>query len=129
MARTNDLTVFLNDVSSAIKEKTGDNTPIPAIIIVVNIVIIGKIAEIETKGDYQQKSITITTNGTRTVLPDVEYDAIDEIEITTNVSTSQLQTKTVEITSNGTISILPDNNYDGMTRIDLVVNVQDTNNE
>ena len=53
MARTNDLTVFLNDVSSAIKEKTGDNTPIPASQFDT------KIAEIETKGDYQQKSITI----------------------------------------------------------------------
>lgn len=30
MARTNNLTNFLTDVSSAIKQKTGDNTPIPA---------------------------------------------------------------------------------------------------
>lgn len=123
MARTSNLTVFLNDVSSAIKEKTGDNSSIPASQFDT------KIAEIETKGDYQQKSITITNNGTRTITPDANYDAIDEIEITTNVSTSQLQVKTVEITSNGNISILPDNNYDGMTRVDLVINVQESNNE
>ena len=30
MARTNNLTNFLTDVSTAIKEKTGDTTPIPA---------------------------------------------------------------------------------------------------
>lgn len=30
MARTNNLTDFLTDVSTAIKEKTGDTTPIPA---------------------------------------------------------------------------------------------------
>lgn len=30
MARTNSLSNFLNDVATAIKQKTGDNTPIPA---------------------------------------------------------------------------------------------------
>lgn len=30
MARVNNLTNFLNDVATAIKQKLGDNTPIPA---------------------------------------------------------------------------------------------------
>lgn len=117
MARINNLTNFLNDVSSAIKTKIGDNTPIPAAEFDT------KIAEIETGGNYQQKSITISSNGTQTVTPDTNYDAIEELTITTNVPVYALQTKSVEITTNGSISILPDTNYDGMSQVDLTVNV------
>lgn len=117
MARINSLSDFLNDVSSAIKQKLGDDKPIPASQFDT------KIAEIETKGNYQQKSVTISNNGTRIFTPDANYDAIEQIEITTNVPTLQLQTKAVEITSNGNISILPDTNYDGMTQVNLTINV------
>ena len=117
MARINSLSDFLNDVSSAIKQKLGDDKPIPASQFDT------KIAEIETKGNYQQKSVTISNNGTRIFTPDANYDAIEQIEITTDVPTPQLQTKAVEITSNGNISVLPDTNYDGMTQVNLTINV------
>ena len=117
MARVNSLSDFLNDVSSAIKQKLGDDKPIPASQFDT------KIAEIETKGNYQQKSVTISNNGTRIFTPDANYDAIEQIEITTNVPIPQLQTKAVEITSNGNISVLPDTNYDGMTQVNLTINV------
>lgn len=81
MARTNNLTNFLNDVATAIKQKLGDNTPIPAS------QFDAKIGEIETGGNYQTKSISITTNGNYTQLPDTGYDAMDQVSITVNVPT------------------------------------------
>lgn len=117
MARINNLTNFLNDVSSAIKEKLGDNTPIPASQFDT------KIASIETGGNYQQKSITISSNGTQIITPDENYDAIEQLTITTSVPVYSLQTKSVQITSNGSISVLPDTGYNGMTQVDLTVNV------
>ena len=79
MARTNNLTNFLNDVATAIKQKLGDNTPIPAS------QFDSKIGEIETGGNYQTKSISITTNGNYTQLPDTGYDAMDQVVISVNV--------------------------------------------
>lgn len=117
MARTNNLTNFLNDVSSAIKQKTGDSTPIPASEFDTEIL------SIETAGTYQSKSITIDSNGTQVITPDENYDAIEQLVITVNVPVSQLQSKAVTITSNGNISILPDANYNGMARVDLTVDV------
>lgn len=79
MARVNNLTNFLNDVAAAIKQKLGDNTPIPASQFDT------KIGEIETGGNYQTKSISITTNGNYTQLPDTGYDAMDQVVISVNV--------------------------------------------
>lgn len=81
MARTNNLTNFLNDVATAIKQKLGDNTPIPAS------QFDSKIGEIETGGNYQTKSISITTNGNYTQLPDTGFDAMDQVVISVNVPT------------------------------------------
>lgn len=117
MARTNNLTNFLNDVSSAIKQKTGDSTPIPASEFDTEIL------GIETAGTYQQKTVNITSNGTQIVTPDTNYDAIDQLTITTNVPTQALQSKSVQITSNGNISVLPDTGYQGMTQVNLTVDV------
>ncbi len=50
MARTNNLTNFLTDVSTAIKEKTGDTTPIPASQFDT------KIASIETRWNLSRKN-------------------------------------------------------------------------
>ena len=79
MARVNNLTNFLNDVATAIKTKLGDNTSIPAA------EFDSKIMEIETAGNYQNKSITITTNGNYNLLPDTGYDAMDQVSIEVNV--------------------------------------------
>lgn len=126
MARTNNLTNFLNDVSFAIKQKTGDSTPIPASEFDTEIL------SIETAGTYQSKSITIDSNGTQVITPDENYDAIEQLVITVNVPVSQLQSKAVTITSNGNISVLPDTDYNGMAQVDLTVNVptgQEINNQ
>ena len=125
MARTNNLTNFLNDVSSAIKQKTGDSTPIPASEFDTEIL------SIETVGTYQSKSITIDSNGTQVITPDENYDAIEQLVITVNVPVSQLQSKAVTITSNGNISVLPDTDYNGMAQVDLTVSVpsQEINNQ
>ena len=117
MARINNLTNFLNDVSSAIKQKIGDNTPIPASEFDTEIL------NIETKGEYQQKTVNITSNGTQIFTPDTGYDAVDQLTVITNVPMQSLQSKSVQITSNGNISVLPDTGYQGMTQVDLTVNV------
>jgi len=80
MARTSSLTDFLTDVSSAIKQKTGDNTPIPASDFDTEIL------SIRTAGNYQNKEINITQNGNVTLLPDQGYDALSQVQITTYVS-------------------------------------------
>ena len=81
MARVNNLTNFLTDVSSAIKQKTGDNTPIPASNFDTEIL------SIETGGNYQSKTLNITQNGNYNLLPDIGYDAMDQVSITVNVPT------------------------------------------
>lgn len=80
MARTNNLTNFLNDVATAIKQKTGDNTPIPASDFDTEIL------RIETVGTYQIKQLTVTTNGNYVVTPDTGYDAISNVNINVSVS-------------------------------------------
>ena len=111
MARVNNLTDFLNDVATAIKQKLGDNTPIPASQFDV------KIGEIETAGNYQTKSITLNTNGTYQLLPDTGYDALSSVDIVVSVPTRPLQTKL--ITENGLFG--PDPGYDGFSQVTVDV--------
>lgn len=113
MARTNNLTDFLTDVSSAIKQKTGDNTPIPASEFDTEIL------SIETGRNYQSKTLNITQNGNYNLLPDQEFDAISNVNISVSVS-PVLQNKT--ITENG--SYTADQNYDGLGTV--IVNVPST---
>jgi len=110
MARINNLTNFLNDVSSAIKQKTGDNTPIPASDFDTEIL------SIETGGNYQSKTLNVTQNGNYNLLPDQEFDALSNVNISVSVS-PVLQNKTV--TENG--SYTADQNYDGLGTV--IVNV------
>lgn len=110
MARVNNLTNFLTDVSSAIKQKTGDNTPIPASEFDTEIL------SIETGGNYQSKTLNITQNGNYNLLPDQEFDALSNVNISVSVS-PVLQNKT--ITENG--SYTADQNYDGLGTV--IVNV------
>ena len=79
MARTNNLTNFLNDVATAIKTKLGDSASIPAA------QFDSKIMAIETPGTYQDKSITITVNGNYNLLPDAGYDALSNVRLEVNV--------------------------------------------
>lgn len=114
MARTNNLNDFLTDVAGAIKEKTGDSTAIPASQFDT------KIRSIETGGNYQAKTVEYTTNGTRQIVPDTNYDALSEVNVTVNVATPApvLQNKTA--TQNGSYSADP--GYDGLGTV--LVNVQ-----
>ena len=75
MARTNNLTNFLTDVSAAIKQKTGDNTPIPAANFDTEIL------SIDTPGSYQEKEVTIVQNGNYNLLPDSGYDALSNVRL------------------------------------------------
>ena len=113
MARTSNLTDFLTDVSSAIKQKTGDSAPIPASEFDTEIL------SIETGGNYQSKTLNITQNGNYNLLPDQEFDAISNVNISVSVS-PVLQNKT--ITENG--SYTADQNYDGLGTV--IVNVPQT---
>ena len=83
MARTNNLTNFLTDVSAAIKQKIGDNTPIPAANFDTEIL------SIETAGTYQDKTLSITTNGNYRLEPDQNFDAMSSVSITVNVPTGE----------------------------------------
>ena len=83
MARTNNLTNFLTDVSAAIKQKTGDNTPIPASDFDTEIL------SIETAGPYQDKTLSITTNGNYRLEPDQNFDAMSSVSITVTVPTGE----------------------------------------
>ena len=110
MARVNNLTNFLTDVASAIKQKTGDNTPIPASEFDTEIL------SIETGGNYQSKTLNVTQNGNYNLLPDQEFDALSNVNISVSVS-PVLQNKTV--TENGSYSA--DSGYDGLGTV--IVNV------
>lgn len=117
MARINNLTNFLNDVAAAIKEKLGDSTNIPAAQFDT------KIREIETGGDYQSKTINISANGSQTIAPDSEYDALSSVVINVQVPIPSLQSKTYNFTENTHIVLSPETGYDGFSSIELTINV------
>ena len=79
MARTNNLTNFLTDVSNAIKTKKGSQVDIVASNFDTEIL------NLPSQGDYQHKTVNISSNGTQTVTPDSNYDAVDEFIININV--------------------------------------------
>lgn len=117
MARTNNLTDFLTDVANAIKEKKGAVTNIPAANFDTEIL------NLPSQGNYEDKVVNITQNGTQTVYPSQNYDAINSLNITTNVPEKQLQMKTYNFTQNVNIELTPDNGYDGFNKIGLEINV------
>ncbi len=117
MARTNNLENFLTDVADAIKNKKGDQTDIPAANFDT------EINNLPSQGTYQNKSVRITTNGTTTVTPDQNYDAMTEVEVTTQIPEKLLQTKNYEFTQNTNIELEPDTGYDGFDKVGLTINV------
>lgn len=117
MARTDNLTNFLNDVATAIKSKLEDSTAIPASQFDT------KIMSIETVGSYQDKTVNVTQNGTQTITPDTSYDALSSIILNVNVPVNALQSKTYEFTDNAHIVLSPEQGYDGFSSIDLTINV------
>lgn len=79
MARIDTLSNFLTDVSSAIKQKTGGSSPIPASSFDTEIL------SITTGGTYQTKSQSIATNGNYIITPDTGYDAIEQLNLSVAV--------------------------------------------
>ena len=73
------------------------------------------------KTPTQEKSVTITENGTEVVVPDNGY-ALDKVTVITDIDTRlPEQTKEVTITENGTTDISPDSGY---TRAGVSVTTQ-----
>lgn len=82
MARTDNLADFLTDIADSIRAKKGTTEPISAGDFDIDI------TSIETIPKLQSKSLTITENGTQTIIPDTDYDGLSDVEITTNVPSS-----------------------------------------
>ena len=114
MARTNNLTNFLTDVANAIKDKKGNQTDIQASQFDT------EIRNLPSGGTYQQKSTTITQNGTTTITPDAGYDAMDEVTVTTAVP---LQTRNYSFTQNTTTTLTPEQGYAGFSSVGLTIDV------
>lgn len=66
------------------------------------------IANVNVAFETEEKSVTITENGTHEVLPSVGKDALSKVVINTEIPIKEEQSKNVEIKENGTISVLPD---------------------
>lgn len=77
MARITSLHAFLTDIADAIRTKKGDSGTISATDFDAEI--------LGLQGTYQQKAININQNGSQTILPDTNYDAIDELTINTSI--------------------------------------------
>lgn len=72
----------------------------------------------------QDKNITITENGLNILTPDIGYQGLGEVQITTNVpSDVNNQNKSIEITQNGNRTITADQGYSGLGTVTLNVNV------
>ena len=117
MARINNLNDFLVDVSNAIKQKTGNNTPIPASEFDTEIL------SIPTKETYQEKSITIRQDGNYSLLPDSGYGALSKANITVN-TLERKQSKSISIDANGSYQVNADEGYDALGTVAIDVDVQ-----
>lgn len=79
MARINNLTNFLTDVATAIRSKKGSEATIAAEDFDTEIL------NLPAQGEYQDKSLEITTNGNYNLLPDTGFDAMNQVSISVNV--------------------------------------------
>lgn len=75
------------------------------------------IAEVDVQPDLQNKSVTITSNGSQTVTPSAEKDGLASVAITVNVPTEAvLQSKSVSPASNEQ-TITPDVGFNGLSQV------------
>ena len=146
MLETNSITINVdNDVVNYAKGNTQGVIEIPNRIwntIISNVTFPGKsffnrlfinVSDVvnEEAINVQDKTIDITTNGTRTVTPDVGYQGLGEVTINTNVPSGvNNQNKSLVIRSNGNSVISPDVGYSGIGNLNLTVEVpSDINNQ
>ena len=78
--------------------------------------------EISTEPKLQDKTVTITNNGTQDINADTNYDGLDTVTINTNVQPN-LQDKSITITENGTTTISKDTGYDGLNKVEITTDV------
>lgn len=81
----------------------------------------GIIGTLEPKKTEQEKTVSITANGTSTVQPD-SGKVLSKVTINTNVQPN-LEEKTVNVTTNGSQEITPTSGKDGISKVKLNVNV------
>ena len=84
------------------------------------------IANVNVEFETEEKSVTITENGTQEVLPSVGKDALSKVVINTEIPIKEEQSKNVEIKQNGTISVLPDEGK-ALNEVSITTNVPQDN--
>lgn len=80
--------------------------------------IFGVIGTYNPSFQLQSKSVTITTNGSQTITPDVDKDGLSSVAVTVNVPavTPNLQTKNATPSASAQ-TITPDAGYDGLASV------------
>ena len=79
-------------------------------------------ASLDHDVELQEKSVTITENGTTEITPDDGY-VLSSVNVDVNVPSKPEQEKSVTITENGTVEITPDEGK-VLSRVTATVNVQ-----
>ena len=79
-------------------------------------------ANVQVQPDLQDKSISITSNGSSSVSCDENYDGLGTVSITTNVQ-PDLESKSITITSNTETTITPTSGKDGLSSVVVTTNV------
>ena len=69
----------------------------------------------------KDRPFTAEHNGEYNIVPDDNYDAMENVVLTVNIP---LQTKTVNVNENGTVTVEPDDLYDGLSGVEITTNVQ-----
>lgn len=74
----------------------------------------------------EEQSVSVTENGTQTIVPMTGKSGIRKLTLSVNVPSSggKLQEKAVTFTANGTQEVTPDEGYDGMSKLTATVNVE-----